>query len=49
MAMPSGPKNCPFPEPKGVKEIHTNYYGNPYSFLTEYSLEEKLDKGVEII
>jgi hypothetical protein len=27
-----------------VKEIHTNYYGDPYSFSTEYLLEEKLSK-----
>jgi hypothetical protein len=25
-----------------VKEIYANYHGNPYSFSTEYSLEEKL-------
>jgi hypothetical protein len=27
-----------------VKEIHTNYYGDPYSFSTEYQLEEKLSQ-----
>ena len=27
-----------------VKEIYANYHGNPYSFSTEYSLEEKLSK-----
>jgi hypothetical protein len=25
-----------------VKEIHTNYYGNPCSFSKEYPLKEKL-------
>src|ERR671921_959460 len=25
-----------------VKEIYTNYHGNPYSFSTEYPLQEKL-------
>jgi hypothetical protein len=27
-----------------VKEIYANYHGEPYSFSTEYSLEEKLSK-----
>jgi hypothetical protein len=27
-----------------VKEIYANYYGDPYSFSTEYSLEEKLSQ-----
>jgi hypothetical protein len=27
-----------------VKEIYANYHGHPYSFSTEYSLEEKLSK-----
>jgi hypothetical protein len=30
-----------------VKEIYANYYGDPYSFSTEYSLEEKLSKEVK--
>jgi hypothetical protein len=30
-----------------VKEIHANYYGNPYTFSTEYPLEEKLSKEVK--
>jgi hypothetical protein len=29
-----------------VKEIYANYHGDPYSFSTEYSLEEKLGKEV---
>ena len=27
-----------------VKEIYANYHGDPYSFSTEYPLEEKLSK-----
>jgi hypothetical protein len=27
-----------------VKEIYANYYGNPYTFCSEYPLEEKLSK-----
>jgi hypothetical protein len=27
-----------------VKEIYANYHGDPYSFSTEYPLEEKLGK-----
>jgi hypothetical protein len=27
-----------------VKEIYANYHGDPYSFSTEYSLEEKLSQ-----
>ena len=27
-----------------VKEIYANYYGDPYSFSTEYPLEEKLSE-----
>jgi hypothetical protein len=30
-----------------VKEIHANYHGDPYSFSTEYPLEEKLSKEVK--
>jgi hypothetical protein len=30
-----------------VKEIYANYHGDPYSFSTEYPLEEKLGKGVK--
>jgi hypothetical protein len=30
-----------------VKEIYANYHGDPYSFSTEYSLEEKLSKEVK--
>jgi hypothetical protein len=31
-------------EPGKVKEIYANYYGDPYSFSTEYPLEVKLSK-----
>ena len=30
-----------------VKEIYANYHGDPYSFSTEYPLEEKLGKEVK--
>ena len=30
-----------------VKEIHANYHGDPYSYSTEYPLEEKLSKEVK--
>jgi hypothetical protein len=30
-----------------VKEIYANYRGDPFSFSTEYPLEEKLSKGVK--
>jgi hypothetical protein len=30
-----------------VKEIYANYLGDPYSFSTEYPLEEKLSKEVK--
>jgi hypothetical protein len=30
-----------------VKEIYANYHGHPYSFSTEYPLEEKLGKEVK--
>ena len=30
-----------------VKEIYANYHGDPYSFSTEYPLEEKLNKEVK--
>jgi hypothetical protein len=30
-----------------VKEIYANYYGDPYSFSIEYSLEDKLGKEVK--
>jgi hypothetical protein len=30
-----------------VKEIYANYHGDPYSFSTEYPLEEKLSKEVK--
>jgi hypothetical protein len=30
-----------------VKEIHANYYGDPYSFSTEYPVQEKLGKEVK--
>ena len=32
-----------------VKEIYANYYGDPYSFSTEYALEEKLSRSLQII
>ncbi len=30
-----------------VKEIYSNYHGDPYSFATQYPLEEKLSKEVK--
>ena len=30
-----------------VREIYANYHGDPYSFSTEYPLEEKLSKEVK--
>jgi hypothetical protein len=32
-----------------VKEIYANYHGDPYSFSTEYPLEEKLSKEVKTL
>jgi hypothetical protein len=32
-----------------VREVHANYNGDPYSFSTEYPLEEKTQRSKEII